>query len=147
MPYGAPETVFISVAIVALILITTVGNVLVCCAVFLVRKLRHPSNYLLVSLAVADFLVGVIVMPFACFYHISGVWTLGEIWCEFWVDADVLLCTASILNLGAISVDRYWAIARPLVYVPKRTTKRILIYCRNSKLSIHFILYPSLTLP
>ena len=50
------------------------GNVLVCIAVCLVRKLRRPSNYLLVSLAVSDLCVAILVMPFAALYELSGKW-------------------------------------------------------------------------
>jgi len=35
-----------------------------------------------------------------------GVWGLGDALCDAWVACDVMCCTASILNLAAISVDR-----------------------------------------
>ncbi|CAG0917881.1 unnamed protein product [Notodromas monacha] len=107
---------------------TIVGNILVCIAVCLVRKLRKPSNYLLVSLAVSDLCVAVLVMPMAAVYELSGAWPLGRILCDMWVALDVLACAASILNLCMISVDRYFAITKPLEYGVKRTPKRMLVY-------------------
>lgn len=86
---------------------TVIGNILVCVAVCLVRKLRRPCNYLLVSLAVSDICVALLVMPMALLYEIKGDWSFGPIWCDLWVSFDVLSCTASILNLCMISVDRW----------------------------------------
>jgi len=39
-------------------------------------------------------------------------WPLGRQLCDAWVSFDVLCCTASILHLVAISLDRYWAVTR-----------------------------------
>ena len=49
---------------------TIVGNILVCTAVSIVRKLRTPSNWLIVSLAVADLLVALLVMPLAMVHEV-----------------------------------------------------------------------------
>lgn len=122
------SVVVIGLTVGTLIVATVVGNLLVCVTVFLVRKLRHPSNFLLVALAVADCAVGLLVMPFAGLYEMNDRWELGDLACNFWTSSDVLLCTASILNLCAISVDRYWTITKPLQYGPNRTTKRMLMY-------------------
>jgi len=99
----------------------------VCIAVCLVRRLRRPCNYLLVSLAVSDLCVALLVMPMALLYEVLGKWPFGRRVCDTWVAFDVLSCTASILNLCMISVDRYWAITRPLDYGVKRTPGRMLL--------------------
>lgn len=49
---------------------------------------------------------------------------LGGILCDIWTSFDVLSCTASILHLVAIALDRYWAITN-VHYGAKRTAKRI----------------------
>lgn len=44
---------------------TILGNLVVILAVCLVRKLQTASNILIVSLAVSDILVGLLIMPLA----------------------------------------------------------------------------------
>lgn len=44
------------------------------------------------------------------------VWIFGDLWCSAWLALDVWMCTASILNLCAISLDRYVAVTRPVTY-------------------------------
>lgn len=124
--YSIAVTILLVIVFSAVIVVTIVGNVLVCVAVRLVRKLRRPSNYLIVSLAVSDLCVAFLVMPVAAVYDIMGTWPLGPVICDFWVSSDVLSCAASILNLCMISVDRYYAITKPLEYGVKRTPKRML---------------------
>jgi 5-hydroxytryptamine receptor 7 len=121
------QTILISIILLAVILGTIIGNILVCVAVCLVRKLRRPCNYLLVSLAVSDLCVAVLVMPTALLYEVLAEWRFGPLFCDIWVSFDVLSCTASILNLCAISVDRFWAITKPLEYGVKRTPRRMML--------------------
>jgi len=97
------------VLVLALIILTTLlGNVLVILAVLVYRRLQTFTNLLLVSLAIADFLVGALIMPAAVVTYVHGrLWTMGPMWCKVFVSLDVFLCTASILNLCVISLDRY----------------------------------------
>ncbi|KAH8363463.1 hypothetical protein KR084_010648 [Drosophila pseudotakahashii] len=120
-------SIFVSIVLLIVILGTVVGNVLVCIAVCMVRKLRRPCNYLLVSLALSDLCVALLVMPMALLYEVLEKWNFGPLLCDIWVSFDVLCCTASILNLCAISVDRYLAITKPLEYGVKRTPRRMML--------------------
>ncbi|XP_057663319.1 dopamine receptor 2-like [Diorhabda carinulata] len=115
------------VVVVSLLLIfsmcTVFGNMLVILAVIRERYLHTPTNYFITSLAVADCLVGLVVMPFSALYEVLGhTWFFGSDWCDIWRSLDVLFSTASILNLCVISLDRYWAINDPITY-PMRMTK------------------------
>lgn len=121
------KTIIVSLILLIVILGTVVGNILVCIAVCMVRKLRRPCNYLLVSLALSDLCVAVLVMPTALLYEVLQKWNYGPLFCDIWVSFDVLCCTASILNLCAISVDRYLAITKPLEYGVKRTPRRMML--------------------
>jgi len=57
-----------SLLLLILVAAGVTGNTLVCCAVAVERKLRNVTNYFLVSLAVADLLVSMVVMP-SCIAH------------------------------------------------------------------------------
>ncbi|XP_071807957.1 5-hydroxytryptamine receptor 1A-like [Asterias amurensis] len=103
------------------------GNILILAAVRRHRPLQTPPVYLIASLAVADLMVGLMVMPLSLSVELTVEWTLGPVVCDFWIFLDVLCCTASILNLCVIALDRYWAITRPLEYKLKRTPSRMLV--------------------
>ncbi|XP_037833237.1 histamine H2 receptor-like [Kryptolebias marmoratus] len=108
--------VTLGVILSLLILLTVGGNVLVCLAVCASRRLRCLTNCFIVSLAVTDLLLGLLVLPFSALLQLNDEWPLGPVFCNFYISMDVMLCTASILTLLAISVDRYLAVTMPLRY-------------------------------
>nr|XP_006823182.1 PREDICTED: probable G-protein coupled receptor No9-like [Saccoglossus kowalevskii] len=105
-----------TIALGVLNLMVICGNILVILAVGISRKLRSVTNHFIVSLAMADLLLGVSVLPFSATLELLSFWVFGKTWCVIWLAVDVLICTASILNLCAISLDRYIAITRPMSY-------------------------------
>ncbi|XP_021094983.1 histamine H2 receptor isoform X1 [Heterocephalus glaber] len=129
----------ISVILVVLILITVAGNVVVCLAVGLNRRLRSLTNCFIVSLAVTDLLLGLLVLPFSAIYQLSCKWSFSKVFCNIYTSLDVMLCTASILNLFMISLDRYCAVTDPLRYPVLITPARVAI-------SLVFIWVISITL-
>lgn len=110
------SSVMLGVFLSLLILLTVGGNVLVCLAVCASRRLRCLTNCFIVSLAVTDLLLGLLVLPFSALLQLNDEWPLGPVFCNFYISMDVMLCTASILTLLAISVDRYLAVTMPLRY-------------------------------
>lgn len=106
------------------ILATVIGNVFVIAAILLERNLQSVANHLILSLAVADLLVACLVMPLGAVYEVSKEWRLGADLCDMWTSSDVLCCTASILHLVAIALDRYWAVT-DIDYAHQRTARRI----------------------
>nr|AEE60826.1 octopamine receptor [Haemaphysalis longicornis] len=121
-----PEAIATVLILSAIVAGTVFGNVLVVLAIFTYRPLRSVQNMFIVSLAVADIAVALLVMPLNVAYSILGRWVFGLHVCELWLTCDVLCCTASILNLCAIALDRYWAIHDPINYAQKRTLRRVL---------------------
>ena len=94
--------------ILSLICVTVIaGNILVMIAIKRERVLRTITNYFVASLAFADCLVGLIVMPVSIVHEIMNkYWIFGQDACDLWHSFDVLASTASILNLCVISMDR-----------------------------------------
>ncbi|XP_066538867.1 5-hydroxytryptamine receptor 1D [Hoplias malabaricus] len=105
-------------------LATMLSNAFVIATIFLTRKLHTPANFLIGSLALTDLLVSILVMPISIVYTVSKTWTLGQIMCDIWLSSDITFCTASILHLCVIALDRYWAITDALEYSKRRTTRR-----------------------
>lgn len=104
-----------------------VGNALVIFVFRKERRLRRRTNYYIVSLAAADFLVGLLGIPFAIMASIG--WPTNLHACLFTVSLLVVLCTISIFCLVAVSVDRYWAILHPMGYSRNVRTKTALGEC------------------
>ncbi|CAI4224103.1 unnamed protein product [Auanema sp. JU1783] len=99
----------------ALCLVGLIGNALVCIAISTDRRLHNVTNYFLFSLALADLLVCCIVMPLSIVVEVRhGVWTWNVSLCLLYVYADVFLCSASIVHMSVISLDRYLGISQPL---------------------------------
>lgn len=124
--YDLELMIFICVLIACVIVSIVIGNVFVISAIILEKSLQGVSNYLILSLAVTDLMVAVLVMPISLIDEISMHWYLGPAVCDMWISFDVLCCTASILHLVAISLDRYWAVSN-IDYIRRRCTKQILI--------------------
>ena len=75
---------------------TVLGNILVILSIFTYRPLHNVQNMFMVSLAVADIMVAVLVMPFNVAYNIIGKWIFGIFLCQMWLTSDVMCCTASV---------------------------------------------------
>ncbi|TNN21167.1 Dopamine receptor 4 [Schistosoma japonicum] len=135
-----------SITLLGFIIIITVtigGNLLVLVAISTKHKLRrNVTNCFIASLAAADLLLGAIVMPFAVIDLLRSIykeclpkeqqdqyviWPFGQAWCDTWHAFDVLSSTASILNLCAISVERYVAISDPFNYPLRVTHSRCIL--------------------
>ena len=87
-----------------LIVSTLLGNTLVCAAVIKFRHLRSKvTNFFVISLAVSDLFVAVLVMPWKAVSEVAGCWTFGR-FCDTWIAFDIMCSTASILNLCIISM-------------------------------------------
>lgn len=108
------SNISIGVVLAAIVFVTVGGNTLVLLAVVLERKLRTTTNYFVVSLAIADLLLGLLVLPFSLILQLERKWILGSTFCDVWAATDVLCCTSSIFSLCAISFDRYIGVTRPL---------------------------------
>nr|XP_023009448.2 trace amine-associated receptor 13c-like [Maylandia zebra] len=117
------KAVLLNIVFSCISLLTAALNLLVIISVSHFRKLHTPSNIVLLSLAVSDFLVGLLLMP-AEILRSTTCWVLGDLMCSvYWYLTGNIIC-ASIGNIVLISVDRYVAICDPLHYRTRITVKR-----------------------
>uniref|UniRef100_A0A8C1FNX2 G-protein coupled receptors family 1 profile domain-containing protein n=1 Tax=Cyprinus carpio carpio TaxID=630221 RepID=A0A8C1FNX2_CYPCA len=102
-------------------------NLLVIISISHFKKLHTPTNLIILSLAVADMLVGLIVMPVDAIKLIETCWYFGDTFCDVFMIIMGLLISTSICNLVLIAVDRYVAVCHPLLYPQKITMTKTLI--------------------
>ncbi|XP_045606763.1 uncharacterized protein [Procambarus clarkii] len=121
---------FYTISEILVAIIAVIGNALTITVFAVDRKLRRLTNYYIVSLALADLLVGVLGIPFAI---LTAIGLPQPRWaCLLMLSTLLMLCTISIFCLVAVSVDRYWAILHPLRYSRVMTAKiarRIILAC------------------
>ncbi|XP_001624642.3 histamine H2 receptor [Nematostella vectensis] len=139
MPFGAghcvgiPSPLEVSLTNLSLscifMVFTLVGNILVIMAVVVnpYKDLRSPFTLLIANLAVADFLVGALMEPLSIYIHYRESKGLSIQMAWLSQTTYFLCCTASLLSLAVLTVDRYLAITRPVWYRAEVSLKRVLL--------------------
>ncbi|KAE8280938.1 D(5)-like dopamine receptor [Larimichthys crocea] len=90
---GGGLRVLVGCVLFLLIVSTLLGNTLVCAAVVRFRHLRSKvTNLFVISLAVSDLFVAVLVMPWEAITEVTGTWLFGR-FCEVWIAFDIMCST------------------------------------------------------
>lgn len=119
------KLILLGIPATAIIFLTVCGNLLVLC--FKARVGRRNTTLLVWNLGLADFLVGLIVLPLGVVYLIGRKWVFGRTLCRIWVCCDIIFCTSSIITICVISADRYLAVTRPLRYKTLVTKCKVIV--------------------
>ncbi|XP_037644962.1 trace amine-associated receptor 13c-like [Sebastes umbrosus] len=118
------EAVLLNILLSTISLLTVALNLLVIISVSHFRQLETPTNILLLSLAISDFLVGLLLMPVEILRKTS-CWFLGDLMCSLYNYLSFIITSASVGVMVLISFDRYVAICDPLHYTTKVTVNRV----------------------
>ncbi|XP_071373537.1 trace amine-associated receptor 13c-like [Centroberyx affinis] len=119
------EAILLHILLSSISLLTVAVNLLVIISISHYRQLHTPTNLLLLSLAVSDLLMG-LLMPFGIIFA-GGCWFLGDLMCSVSCFVVFSIISVSVGNMVLISVDRYVAICDPLRYPTKVTPGRVKI--------------------
>ncbi|XP_047457354.1 trace amine-associated receptor 13c-like [Mugil cephalus] len=117
------ELVLLHIVLSSISVLTVVLNLLVIISVSHFRRLHTPTNILLLSLAISDFLVGLLSMPGEILN--TTCWFLGDLACTLYNYVSYVITSASVGDMVLISVDRYVAICDPMHYSSRVTEKRV----------------------
>ncbi|XP_056323260.1 trace amine-associated receptor 13c-like [Danio aesculapii] len=101
-------------------------NLLVIISISHFKKFHTPTNMIILSLAVADMLIGLIEMPVGAIKLTETCWYFGDTFCVLYLILIGLIFSASLGNLVLIAVDRYVAVCHPLLYPQKITITNML---------------------
>ncbi|XP_031141511.1 trace amine-associated receptor 13c-like [Sander lucioperca] len=118
------EVMLIHILLYSISLLTVALNLLVIISVSHFRQLHTPTNILLLSLAVSDFLVGLVLMPGEILRKTS-CWFLGDFVCFLYNYLSGIITVSSVGDIVLISFDRYVAICDPLHYTTRITVNRV----------------------
>ncbi|XP_077354006.1 alpha-1A adrenergic receptor-like [Festucalex cinctus] len=118
------KMVLLGLVLVVFVVFGVLGNILVILSVVCHHHWRSVTHYFIANLAAADLLLSSAVLPFSATSEALGRWVFGRAFCGVWAALDVLCCTASILSLCVISIDRYLAVSYPLRYPAMATGRR-----------------------
>ncbi|XP_063336368.1 alpha-1A adrenergic receptor [Pelmatolapia mariae] len=118
------KAVVLGMVLVVFVVFGVLGNILVILSVLFHHHWRSVTHYFIANLAAADLLLSSAVLPFSATSEALGRWVFGRSFCSVWAALDVLCCTASILSLCVISIDRYLAVSYPLRYPAIATGRR-----------------------
>ncbi|XP_061414727.1 trace amine-associated receptor 13c-like [Lethenteron reissneri] len=122
------SSVLVQTALVICIVAIAVGNTLVIVSIAYFRKLQSRMNVFTLSLALTDFLVGVLIMPFSMLKTVhNNCWFFGRWFCKIHTSLDYVICTVSILHLSCIAYDRYNAICHPLCYTQRVNRAKVVV--------------------
>lgn len=114
-PPRSPAFVPVCLAYLSILVVGVLGNSLTCAVILHYGVMQTPTNYYLLSLAASDLLVLLLGMPLELYEMWQNYpFLLGEGGCYFKIFLLETVCFASVLNVTALSVERYLAVVHPL---------------------------------
>ncbi|CAF4329865.1 unnamed protein product [Rotaria sp. Silwood2] len=135
------KTISILIICSLITIFTILGNGLVLISIKFRLRARLYSDYFIVSLCLADFFVGLFVMPFMTMHSLYLRWPFHYHLCYIWMSIDFTCSTASFLTLASMALDRYWALTTPYFHLRNRSYSSVLVFIISSW-AIPFAIWP-----
>ncbi|XP_038079093.1 muscarinic acetylcholine receptor M3-like [Patiria miniata] len=140
--WPTPVQVIVGTIVAAFTLVTILGNTSVIYAFLRSSRLRSYNNYYIVSLAVADLIVGLTTMPMYGLYWFLGYWPLGHVLCSCHLVISHFILNTTFLSVLAIAIDRFMSVTYPIFHIEHRTRR-----CALVVISLTYIVPLSIWLP
>ena len=93
-----------------------VGNTLVCVVLYRNTFLRTVTNNFILSLAVTDLVMAVLVMPLVVCSSLANKWIGGTFGLQMYGYGVQILAGTSLLTVMLLAVNRYFRVVRPALY-------------------------------
>lgn len=116
-----------SVSIIIIAILACLGNLVIVVTLYKKPYLLTPSNKFVFSLTLSNLLLSVLTLPFVVASSVRRGWMFGVVWCNFTALLLLLVSSSSMLTLGAIAIDRYYAVLYPMIYPMKITGNRAVL--------------------
>lgn len=131
-PYHEPDSssftqtanIILTVLLCVLVLTAAIGNGILIFVVVHSKDQRHQSDFFIVSLASADFLMCVIVFPISMTYQLEGSWRFGKTACKLWIVLDVAFSAVAIYTMSAICMNVCFHVRRSFVTIYEFAQRR-----------------------
>ncbi|XP_031760449.1 histamine H3 receptor-like [Xenopus tropicalis] len=133
--------ILITVLTSCLISLTVLGNIFVILAFIVDKRLRNQTEFVLLNLAVCDFLIGAFTSPMYLQYFLTGKWMFGRFLCKLWLTVDYTVCTASVFNIVLISYDRFLSVTKAVLYRSLQNKRSHTVVSIASVWVFSFLLY------
>lgn len=122
-----PAVIFHTVVLVTTSLLSFTGNSLVCIAFYRNRRLRTITNLYVLSLAVADLMVAILLFPFGAVASGFRRWPFNFNFCQFAGFLAVYWGQVSTCTLALTSINRYFCVVKPQKYSTFFTRKKTIL--------------------
>ncbi|TRY59325.1 hypothetical protein DNTS_033554, partial [Danionella cerebrum] len=116
-----------SVSIIIIAILACLGNLVIVVTLYKKPYLLTPSNKFVFSLTSSNLLLSVLMLPFVAVSSVHRGWMFGVVWCNFTALLHLLVSSSSMLTLGVIAIDRYYAVLYPMIYPMKITGNRAVV--------------------
>lgn len=106
VPIPVAAKVILGLSYSMAITICGIGNLLLCCSLVRFQRMRTTTNLLIGNIALSDFIVAAVCIPFKFYYYMAESWPFGSVMCVMVGYGSVTSLYVSVNSLLLIALDR-----------------------------------------